>query len=155
MMQSRNHLKISSAILLLLTAVGFLRTAIVLFFTDPNVVDTVLDGFSQTLLLVVKIFLWVFLLVAILPQIYVGVKGLRIAKTSDTAKGHIVWAYILLVFTVLSWIEPIVTIIRQDASLTDYTPIYGLLLIATLFYYIKSATAVAKENKSHDQKEDL
>lgn len=144
--QNRKHLKISSIIVLILTGLTFLRVAGKFLFSDSGIA-MLPDGSSVILKLIVRFILVAVTLVYLLPQTYVGVRGLHIAKAPAKTKGHIVWAWILLVIAILGLIEP-VTMIVQNASLSGnaLALFQGLLSIAIYVYYIKCATAVKKEN---------
>ena len=144
MEQKRKNLKVVSAIVLIFTGLTFLRTAAGYLFTDQGIA-ILPDGSSVILQLIVRLIMVAVTLVFVLPQIYVGVKGLRIAKNPAPAKAHVVWAWILLIVTVLGLIEP-VTAIVQRASLSGnaYALFSGLLSVAVYIVYIRCAKAVAK-----------
>ena len=144
MEQKRKNLKVVSAIVLIFTGLTFLRTAVGYLFTDQGIA-ILPDGSSVILQLIVRLIMVAVTLVFVLPQIYVGVKGLRIAKNPAPAKAHVVWAWILLIVTVLGLIEP-VTAIVQRASLSGnaYALFSGLLSVAVYIVYIRCAKAVAK-----------
>ena len=144
MEQKRKNLKVVSAIVLVFTGLTFLRTAVGYLFTDQGIA-ILPDGSSVILQLIVRLIMVAVTLVFVLPQIYMGVKGLRIAKNPAPAKAHVVWAWILLIVTVLGLIEP-VTAIVQRASLSGnaYALFSGLLSVAVYIVYIRCAKAVAK-----------
>ena len=144
MEQKRKNLKVVSAIVLVFTGLTFLRTAAGYLFTDQGVA-ILPDGSSVILQLIVRLIMVAVTLVFMLPQIYVGVKGLRIAKNPAPAKAHVVWAWILLIVTVLGLIEPVTTIV-QRASLSGnaYALFSGLLSAVVYIVYIRCAKAVAK-----------
>ena len=144
MEQKRKNLKVVSAIVLVFTGLTFLRTAVGYLFTDQGVA-ILPDGSSVILQLIVRLIMVAVTLVFMLPQIYVGVKGLRIAKNPAPAKAHVVWAWILLIVTVLGLIEPVTTIV-QRASLSGnaYALFSGLLSAVVYIVYIRCAKAVAK-----------
>ena len=103
---NRKHLRDLSGLVLffaLLAAIGLVSDALVLDFNIQNLPDNVSEGIASFM----RIFLCVFGFILLLPQIYVGVKGLKIAKNPNTSKGHIVWAIILTVCTVMSIPSPI------------------------------------------------
>ena len=145
MEQNRKHLKIASTIVLLFTAMSFLRVAIEFLFTEQGTA-ILPDGSSAILKLIVRIVLVAVSLVLLLPQIYVGVKGLRIAKNPTTAKGHIVWAYILLGSALLTLIKAVFTVV-QNGSLSGYVfaLVNGSISAAIYCYYIASAMRWRKQ----------
>ena len=147
MEQNRQHLKIASWVILAMAVVSFLRTAVTIML--EGLAEAMLpDESAAVVTLFVKILLLVFAFVFLLPQLFVGVRGLRIVKNpATTKKGHIVWAWILLVLTALGQVENIGALVEQGALLTKlYSALLGLISVASYIYYIWAAKAVAKTN---------
>ena len=144
MEQKRKNLKVVSAIVLVFTGLTFLRTAVGYLFTDQGIA-ILPDGSSVILQLIVRLIMVAVTLVFMLPQIYVGVKGLRIAKNPAPAKAHVVWAWILLVIAILGLIEPVTAVLQPGGLAGNVVAlIIGLLSIVIYFAYIRCARAVAK-----------
>ena len=144
MEQKRKNLKVVSAIVLVFTGLTFLRTAVGYLFTDQGIA-ILPDGSSVILQLIVRLIMVAVTLVFVLPQIYVGVKGLRIAKNPAPAKAHVVWAWILLVIAILGLIEPVTAVLQPGGLAGNVVAlIIGLLSIVIYFAYIRCARAVAK-----------
>jgi hypothetical protein len=144
MEQKRKHLKAVSVILLAFTGLTFLRTAAEYLFADQGIA-ILPDGSSVILQLIVRLIMVAIALVFVLPQIYMGVKGLRIAKNPAPAKAHVVWAWILLVLAILGLIEPITAALQPGGLAGNVGAlIQGLLSIVIYFAYIRCARAVAK-----------
>ena len=144
MEQKRKNLKVVSAIVLVFTGLTFLRTAAGYLFTDQGVA-ILPDGSSVILQLIVRLIMAAVTLVYVLPQIYMGVKGLRIAKNPAPAKAHVVWAWILLVIAILGLIEPVTAVLQPGGLAGNVVAlIIGLLSIVIYFAYIRCARAVAK-----------
>ena len=81
----------------------------------------------------------------LLPQIYVGVKGVRMAKNPNGSKGHIIWTCILFAFAVVNLISPLVGLVQGTGS-DNFGRVFSYLLEIAIYYdYIKYATAVSKE----------
>ena len=82
-----------------------------------------------------------------LIQVYVGIKGLKIAKNPDSSKSHIVLAMILFVTAVIGLISPIAGIIRQiDVSDNISVLLSGLVEVTVFLEYVIYAKRVKKEN---------
>ena len=144
MEQIRKNLKLSSIVVLVLAGFSMLQVVCELFLGElGNAITT--EGASDNTLLITRIFLLSFALLLTSPGIYIGIKGLRIAKEPNPSKGHIVWGIILLVITLLSLISPVVDIINNGFR---YDCISGLLSIAVeaavFFEYVKYAVALRK-----------
>ena len=140
---SRNHLKEASFLVLLFTAFSFIRMIIQVFVgfeADPTQV-----GVSHEIIVVTMIVMFVVGLILLLPQLYVGVKGMKIAKNPTSAKGHIVWAVILLVFSAFGIIST-VTSIAEQINVVDnvITLVDHALDVIVYCMYIKYANRVLK-----------
>ena len=141
-MKTRKHLKISSIVVLVMAAMSLLNLVSELAFGELNNVQ----GADGSMVLITKIVLLAVSLVLLFPQIYVGLKGLKMAKNPDSSKGHIVWATIILAIAILNLIDPILGFLnKQDITVTLGALFSVLLEIAIYFDYIKYAKAVAKE----------
>ena len=140
---SRNHLKEASLLVLLFTAFSFIRMIIQVFVgfeADPTQV-----GVSHEIIVVTMIVMFVVGLILLLPQLYVGVKGMKIAKNPTSSKGHIVWAVILLVFSAFGIIST-VTSIAEQINVVDnvITLVDHALDVIVYCMYIKYANRVLK-----------
>ena len=60
--------------------------------------DNLPEGATPGLVLATQIVMGVLSLVFLIPEIYIGVKGIKVAKNPDSSSGHIIWAVILAVF---------------------------------------------------------
>ena len=144
MENSRKQLKISAIILLCLALIDFISMVAELFVRDFE--EIVIPDYSpETVMLVVKICFLVISFLLLLPQIYVGVRGWRVADHPTSATGHIFWAKLLFVLAVLGLIAPISNIIKTgDVGMN----VWDMAVIAAkgfiLFDYIKNAKAVAR-----------
>ena len=143
MNNSRNHLKEASFLVLLFTAFSFIRMIIQLFVgfeADPTQV-----GVSHEIIVATMIVMFVVGLILLLPQLYVGVKGMKIAKNPTSSKGHIVWAVILLVFSAFGIIST-VTSIAEQINVVDnvITRVDHALDVIVYCMYIKYANRVLK-----------
>jgi uncharacterized membrane protein YhaH (DUF805 family) len=140
---SRNHLKEASFLVLLFTAFSFIRMIIQLFVgfeADPTQV-----GVSHEIIVATMIVMFVVGLILLLPQLYVGVKGMKIAKNPTSSKGHIVWAVILLVFTAFGVISTVSSIAEQINVIDNVITLVDHALDVIVYcMYIKYANRVLK-----------
>ena len=144
MNNSRNHLKEASFLVLLFTAFSFTRM-IIEFFVVGFEVDPTQVGVSHEIIVATMIVVFVVGLILLLPQLYVGVKGMKIAKNPTSSKGHIVWAVILLGFSAFGIIST-VTSIAEQINVVDnvITLIDHALDVIVYCMYIKYANRVLK-----------
>ena len=85
--------------------------------------------------------------ILLLPQIYIGFKGLKVAHSPDSSKSHIIVAIILFAFAILSTISPITSIIRKEEVGENIRNLLSIAVELFLYFdYIKYARLVKKEN---------
>ena len=93
----RKHLRDMSIIVLFFSLITCVINILDIFLKGFNM-DNLPEGATEGLVLVAKIVMGVLSIVFLLPELYIGVKGIKIAKNPDSSKAHIVWAIILAVF---------------------------------------------------------
>ena len=146
MEQSQKHLKFSSLAILALAALTFINIVSEILVGELNSAD-IPAGSPDNILLITKIFIMVVSLLCLLPQVYIGLKGLKVAKNPDSSKGHIIWGTVLLVFAVIGLISPLVAIVKQDSVFENASELLSIAIEVAFFYdYVKAARAVADEN---------
>jgi hypothetical protein len=144
MEQTRKYLKLSSIAVLVLAGFFMLQVVCELLFGElSNAI--IPEDVSYNILLITQIVIFTFALLFTLPNIYIWIKGLRIAKKPDSSKAHIVWGIILLVFTILSFISPVVDLINNGLKYGNISEFLSIAVEASVFFeYIKYAIAVRK-----------
>jgi hypothetical protein len=145
MEQLKKRLKIDSILVLALAATTLINVVAELLLWNTE--DFVLpDGSPDNILLITQILVLAISALILLPQVYIGIKGLCIVKKPNASRGHIVWATILLVFAAISALSPVLNII----TMSDVGGNASLLLstavdIIIYWDYVKHAKAIAKE----------
>ena len=146
MEQARKHLKLTSFVVLALAVLSLLNAAFEVFFGELNNVP-IPEGAPENILLITKIFVFVIALLLVAPQIYIGAKGLRIAKNPNASKSnaHIVWGIILLVITIMSMISPALAIVNQEDVFENGSSLLSIAVDAMFLYdYVKYAKMISK-----------
>ena len=144
MEQAQKNLKYSSLFVLLFAVLSLINIIAALAFGPLNQAE-IPAGAPENTLAITKIFLLVVSLLMLVPDVYVGVKGLRVAKTPNTSKGHIVWACILFVFSALALIDPVVACLKDGAWGENVGALFNIGLDLIIYYeFIVQAKAVAK-----------
>ena len=142
MEQLKKHLKISSIVVLIFTLGTVFN--IIAGLMELNTLN-VPEGAPDNTLMITQIILIVVSAILILPQIYIGLKGLKIAKKPNSSKSHIVVAIILFIFTLLSLLSSSFTLI-EGMSNEGIGTLLGIAIEASVYFdYIMAARAVAKE----------
>lgn len=107
---------------------------------------TIPEGAPGNVVLIAQIFILVVSVLMLLPQAYIGIKGLKIAKKPNSSKGHIVWGIILVVLTAAGLISPLVSFLQGNgeafANVAEFLSI--AVDVAVLAGYVKFAMNVRK-----------
>ena len=147
MKQSRKRLKISSLIVLLFAGLTLLQLVSEILLGELNSAEIPVDA-PENILLITKIFLLVMSVVLLLPQIYIGVKGLKVAKNPSAAKAHIIVAIILFVLAISNLVFPALSIIKGDDIGGNVLTVLSVAVeIMVFFDYITAAREVAKAKR--------
>ena len=105
-----------------------------------------LDISPENILMITNVFLLVFSGLCLLPEIYVGIQGLRVAKNLKSSKGHIIWAVILLSFSALSLMGTLIAMVKEGSFSAHGSTLFSTLLeLIVYFEYIQYAVAFRKE----------
>ena len=144
MTQSRTQLKIASIIVLIFAALSLINIVAGLVFGELTEAE-IPEGSPDNLLLITQIFVMVIAVLMLIPQVYVGVKGIKVANKPGSSKAHIVWGIILLAFAVSALVSPIAAIIAlEDVASNIFSIISIAAEIVIFFIYVKSAIAVSR-----------
>ena len=146
MENTRKHLKISSIIVLIFACATLINIVSELLLGELN--NTELPaGAPVNTLLITKIIVMAVMFVCLLPQVYIGIKGIKVAKNPDSSRGHIIWGTILLVFAAIGLISPLLAVIQQGFAFENVSELLSIAVEVAVFYdYVKYAKAVQKEN---------
>ena len=140
-------LKIYSFVMLGLAALTL--ASIILELRSGEINNAIIpDGAPENVLAIAKGVILVISLVFLLPQLYLGIKGLRVAENPDSSRGHITCSMVLLILSILALVTPIVSLVKQDGdpSGENLRSIASTLASATVYYeYHRYAKIVAKE----------
>lgn len=138
MEKSRKTLKFLSEIILIFLTFSIIRTILEVFLVKINI-----DGVPNSAIIVAKIILCVLYLVIFAPQIYVGVKGIKVSNKPDSSRAHITWAVIFIVFSVLATVSAVVDIINVvDVAENIFVLIDSVIDFVLYFFYVKAAKQV-------------
>lgn len=142
MEQSRKHLKISSIVVLIFTFSTIL--GLIAGLIDLNDA-TIPDGAPDNILTITKTILMVISGILLLPQIYMGFKGIIVANNPNSSRFHIVLGTIVFIFTLISLVSPAIALI-EGSSKESIRTLLALAVEASVYFdYIMAARAVANE----------
>lgn len=145
MTNARKNLKVLSILMLVLTAFTFARTIWEAFTMDFNL-EALPEGTTAGAVLAAQIVLCVLSFIFLLPQIYVGAKGLKISQNPNRSKAHIMWAMILTVISAISIIFPVANLIRAGDLAENLLALLDLVTDVVVYIaYIVYAKQVLKD----------
>ena len=149
MEQTKKNLKTTSIIVLLLAGLSLINIVFELFFGKLNeeMKNAPLpEGSPENIIQIAQIFILVISLLVILPQVYIGIKGIRMAKKPNSSKAHIIWAIILLVITVLGMVSPLLAALQGNDVFANGSEFLSIAVdVMILYEYVKFARAVRAE----------
>lgn len=144
MEKNKKNLKILSILILALAVYSLVRIVLSVFSIDLNPEDLT-DGASATHLLIGQIFVCVVSVILLIPQIFVGIKGIKVSNNPDSSKAHIVWAVILTVLSVIGILSPASELIKGVAVLDNLLAVADMALDAIIYIeYINYAKKLVK-----------
>ena len=145
MEQARKQLKIYSIALLIYTLASMAQVAFGLWFGDFDGA-LIPEGAPENLLLIAKIAVAVIALLLCIPQVYVGVKGILVAKNPTSSIRHVFWAKILFIIAIFGIVFAIVDLFFPGNTSDEIGNVLSLAVDVFIYYdYIKYATIVARE----------
>ena len=149
-MKNTRNLKNYSVIALGLAFLSLINIIFELFFGELNkelINASIPEGSPENIVLITKVFVLVVSLFVILPQIYIGFKGIKIAKNPNRSIGHIIWGIILVIFTAGALITPFLALIKGEDALANGSELLSIGVdVFVLVEYVKYAIAVRNEN---------
>ena len=144
MEKNKKNLKVLSILILALAVYSLIRIVLSVFSIDLNPEDLT-DGASATHLLIGQIFVCVVSVILLIPQIFVGIKGIKVSNNPDSSKAHIVWAVILTVLSVIGILSPASELIKGVAVLDNLLAVADMALHAIIYIeYINYAKKLVK-----------
>ena len=145
MEKNKKNLKGMSIVVLVLAGLSLLSILFELFFGELNEAFKSTEGATDNVILIAKIVVLAISVLLLLPQLYIGIKGIKIAKNPDNSKGHIVWAVILIVLTAIGLVTPIAGIINGGDVFRNIADLCSIIVdIVILYEYMVFAKAVQK-----------
>ena len=143
MEQIKKNLR-TDAILVLIWAVFTLAQAVLtlIFSIDLSIFPM---GVSEGDVLIAKIVIGAIAVLLLVPQLYVGIRGLQLIKNPSKAKGHIVWATVIFVLAAVGLIPHVISIFRNGDIGESVASISSLTLEMLIYYdFIRHAKALQK-----------
>ena len=128
MEQSKKNLKFMSIAMVILVFLSLARIIAELIFTDFSGTE-----FSKETILITTIVSVVISIILLVPQFYIGVKGIKIAKNPDSSKAHIIWCRILIVICAIGFVALIIEAVSKGEFMGDIPLILDILVDIILY----------------------
>lgn len=131
--QTKKNLRIISLCLVIFSIVSLALAAmdLITFWMDRDNYSGTSDGVVLASIGIVG----VMSLLMVAVQIYIGLKGMKVAKEPDSSKGHITWATVLLVLSIIALVSPVMEMIQTKAIVANVVTIIDCLVDVLLYYY--------------------
>lgn len=133
--KTKRDLWITSVVILVLTLIVVINAIIGAVSTGFTFNAAPVDGLSKEIVQMISIIVWAISLIILIPQIYVGYTGMKIAKdqADPCKKGHLIWAIILAIFSLISVITSISNIANSKNLASDIINLVDAILSVLLF----------------------
>ena len=142
MEKNKKDLKALSLVILFLAALTLVRIVVNVCVNGLPKVE--LEGVTPEVTNIVAIVALALSCVLLLPQVYVGVKGLKIANGGQGNKWHIVIAIILAICSLTAVVSSAISMFKSFNFDTSLTVVDHFLDVAIFIMYIITARKIAK-----------
>ena len=112
MSKSRKDLRLLSIIVLICVAINFVMTMIDICQFGLALPSVVIEGVSKEVIEILAITIIVFKLLFLFPQVYVGIKGMKIADGATCNKAPRVWALVLAILAGIALISSAIDLFK-------------------------------------------
>ena len=102
--------------------------------------ENIPTGMTKEMAEAVIVVTFILTFVVFIPQIYVGIKGIKIANGAESGKAHMIWAIILAIFACISVITAISNIskgVDADRVFDIIYPAVDLFIFVCYFIYAR------------------
>ena len=146
MENARKNLKVSAILVLIFAGLSLIRMIVDMIFLDTSSI-TVPEGAPENVVQIAQIFISVVALLLLLPHLYIGIKGIKIAKKPDSSKAHIVWGILLTVLTAIGLVYPVLALVQGNGeAFENVSELCSIFVdVVVLAEYVKYAIAVRKK----------
>ena len=140
MEKNRKELKSFSLLILLIVALELIRNIVTACVNGIPEIKEIPEVMTKDMVNAVAVVVFVLTFVVFIPQIYVGIKGIKIANGAESGKAHIIWAVILMIFagiSVITGISALTKAVSFDAVMDLVGPAVDFIVFAFYFVYAR------------------
>jgi uncharacterized membrane protein YhaH (DUF805 family) len=146
MTKDRKTLKEYSICIVILAGLTLVRLIVDACLTGFNPSSVNIEGASETLIKVSLIIAFVLALILLIPDVYVGIKGIKEATKPSGGKLHIILAKIICIINCLMTLVVVVALFKSDSIWNDISTLCSCLVDASIMFFY--ASECKKINKS-------
>lgn len=149
MTKERKILKEYSVVILIFAALSLVRLIVDACVNGFSTETIPVEGVTEELVKIAVIIAFVLALLLLIPNVYVGFKGLKEAKNPTGAREHIVWALVLSIIYLIATISSVVEI-TKGFDIDKLIEILDVAVDTALFfaYYLTAKKLLAKTNSN-------
>ena len=137
MEKNRKELKSWSILVLLLVALELIRNIVTVCVNGIPQATEIPEGMTQSMVQTISVIVFALTFVVFIPQIYIGIKGIKIANGAESGKANIIWTVVLMILAAISVISAISSLTKAanfDNVMNVVGPAIDLLVFA--FYFV-------------------
>ena len=148
MEKARKNLKEMSILVLIFAGISLVRMIVDVILNGFTLTQPI-EGLSQELSNVIAIVVYVIAFLFLLPELYVGYKGIKVSQTPDNSKSHITIAKIIFVCIILSLASIIFELVKGTNLVINILTVADVLIDVAVYYlYIRYANMIRKQNQN-------
>jgi len=140
MEKNRKELKAFSILILVVVALELIRAIVGLCVNGIPKVTEIPEGMTEDMVQISSIIAFALSLAIFIPQIYVAIKGIKVANGEASGKAHMIWAVILAILAGVSVVSGISGLFKEfnfDAVMDLLGPAIDFLMFALYYVYAR------------------
>ena len=147
MNKDRKTLKEYSIVILALALFSLVRMVVDVCVFGFDTTGIVIEGATPQLIRIAGIIAFALAIVLLIPNVFVGVRGINESKNPSGKKGHIVWSLVLAILALIALVFAVIDIIK-GYNLNKLIEIADIVLDVAIFgAYYSTAKKVAKSKE--------
>ena len=143
MNNDRKNLKDFSILILVLSAFSLVRIIVDLCVFGLNASNVPVEGLTEDMVRTATIIAFVLALLLLIPDVYIGIRGIKEANNPTGKNGHITWALVLVILSLIATISAVIDMFNGFDVGKLLEVLVVVIDVALFFFYYAAATKVA------------
>jgi hypothetical protein len=143
MNKDRKNLKDLSIIILVFAAISLVRIIVDLCVFGLNASNVPVEGVSEDMVRTATIIAFVLALLLLIPDVFIGIRGIKEANNPTGKKGHITWALVLVILSLIATISAVIDMFNGFDVGKLLEVIDVAIDVALFYFYYVAAKKVA------------